>query len=172
VPENRPAIPRELRRRVLVEAGHRCAIPTCRNIPVEINHISEWATVKEHTFDNLIALCPNCHARYTKGEIDRKAMLMYKLNLGVVNSRYNDFERRVLEAFGEAWATNPDAREIQLPGGGMGLLYHYLVTDGLIADVTQATIEIMGVPAALTFRITPRGVDFVQKWFTAEPLEG
>lgn len=35
VPEDRPAIPAELRRRVLVKAGHRCAIPTCRRHPVE-----------------------------------------------------------------------------------------------------------------------------------------
>ncbi len=78
----RPAIPRQLERDVLVEAGHRCAIPTCKQTPVEIAHINPWETVREHTFDNLIALCPNCHDRYDKkGEIDRKAMLQYKANL-------------------------------------------------------------------------------------------
>ena len=78
----RPAIPRQLERDVLVEAGHRCAIPTCKQTPVQIAHIVPWETVREHTFDNLIALCPNCHDRYdNKGEIDRKAMLQYKANL-------------------------------------------------------------------------------------------
>jgi hypothetical protein len=52
-------------------------------VPVEINHIEPWSKVKQHTFDNLIALCPTCHARYMRGEIDRESMQMYKLNLGV-----------------------------------------------------------------------------------------
>jgi predicted restriction endonuclease len=70
----RPAIPRPLERDVLMEAGHRCAIPTCHQWPVEIAHIIPWDQVKEHSFDNLIALCPTCHSRFDKGEIDRRAM--------------------------------------------------------------------------------------------------
>jgi 5-methylcytosine-specific restriction endonuclease McrA len=75
MPENRPAIPAALKRQILVEAGHRCAIPVCRQVPVEIAHIVPWEKVKEHTFDNLIVLCPTCHTRFDKGEIDRKSML-------------------------------------------------------------------------------------------------
>ena len=67
---NRQTIPRQLEREVLMEAGHRCAIPTCRQTPVEIAHIVPWEQIQEHTFDNLIALCPTCHTRYDKGEID------------------------------------------------------------------------------------------------------
>ena len=64
--EQRPPIPADLKRRVLVEAGHRCAIPTCRQIPVEVAHIVPWSENKEHEFENLIALCPNCHDLYDK----------------------------------------------------------------------------------------------------------
>ncbi|MFG2215791.1 HNH endonuclease [Streptomyces sp. NPDC048685] len=80
---SRPAIPRELRRRVLIEAGHRCAIPTCRATPVEIAHIKPWAKVKKHEFKNLIALCPTCHTRFDDphNPLDRKAMRQYKANL-------------------------------------------------------------------------------------------
>ncbi|MFE4308355.1 HNH endonuclease [Streptomyces sp. NPDC056891] len=83
MPGNRPAIPRELRRRVLVEAGHRCAIPTCRATPVEIAHITPWAKVRRHEFANLIALCPTCHARFDDphNSLDRKAVRQYKANL-------------------------------------------------------------------------------------------
>ncbi|MFB1044363.1 HNH endonuclease [Streptomyces chrestomyceticus] len=79
----RPAVPRDLRRRVLVEAGHRCAIPTCRATPVEIAHIIPWAKVKKHEFSNLIALCPNCHTHFDSphGPLDRKSMREYKANL-------------------------------------------------------------------------------------------
>jgi hypothetical protein len=81
MPQNRPAIPRELDRRVRVEAGHRCAILTCRAFPIEIAHITPWRDTQKHEFANLIALCPNCHTLYDNGQIDRQAMLQHKLNL-------------------------------------------------------------------------------------------
>jgi len=57
--------------------------------------------VREHRFENLIPLCPTCHARYDRGDIDRLSMTGYKANLGVVASRYGEFERRVLDIFSE-----------------------------------------------------------------------
>ena len=79
--DSRPKIPADLRRRVLVEAGHRCAIHTCRHDNADIHHIEPWASCREHVFENLIALCPNCHRRADSGEIDRKALRMYKARL-------------------------------------------------------------------------------------------
>jgi hypothetical protein len=76
---DRPAIPAEMKRIVLVEAGHRCAIPHCSQTPVDVHHIISWEKCGEHSPDNLIALCPNCHRRAHSGEIDRKALMHYKL---------------------------------------------------------------------------------------------
>ena len=98
MPDGRPPIPRELERRILVEAGHRCAIPTCRAHPVEIAHIKPWSNVKEHTYENLIALCPTCHTRYDRGDIDRVSVREYKSRLKLQESE--TAERAVrLEAF-------------------------------------------------------------------------
>lgn len=95
MPADRPPVPRELERQVLVESGHRCAIPTCQAIPVDLAHIVPWSKVREHTFDNLIALCPTCHRRYDGGSIDRMSMLEYKRNLRLLASRYAvDVERQ------------------------------------------------------------------------------
>lgn len=80
----RPSIPVELRRTVLLEAGHRCAIPTCQHPEVDVHHIIPWSEVREHRLDNLIALCPNCHRRAERGQIDRKSLLRYKLRLGAL----------------------------------------------------------------------------------------
>ncbi|MFF3006713.1 HNH endonuclease [Kitasatospora sp. NPDC057940] len=85
MPANRPAIPRELDRRVRVEAGHCCAIQRCKWPIIEIAHIVPWSKVKRHEFDNLIALCPNCHTRYDRGEIDQTAMRQYKENLSLAS---------------------------------------------------------------------------------------
>lgn len=93
---DRPAIPAELRRRVLVEAGHRCAIPTCRYIEVDAHHIIPWEQCKKHEYENLIALCPNCHRRTEKGEIDRKSLRLYKANLRYTHDRFSQLEVDVL----------------------------------------------------------------------------
>ena len=90
--DSRPPIPADIRRRVLVEAGHRCAIPTCRHIDVDVHHIIEWAKAKAHEYDNLIALCPNCHRRAHKGDIDRKSLRLYKLNLRFAHDKFSQLE--------------------------------------------------------------------------------
>jgi len=89
---DRPAIPADVRRRVLVEAGHRCSIPTCRHIDVDVHHIIPWETCEEHRYENLIALCPNCHRRAGKGEIDRKSLRIYKANLRFTHDKFSQFE--------------------------------------------------------------------------------
>jgi hypothetical protein len=77
----RDAIPAEIRRDVLCEAGHRCAIPTCRYPDIDVHHIIPWEVRQSHDFENLIALCPNCHRRADAGEIDRKSLRWYKSQL-------------------------------------------------------------------------------------------
>lgn len=161
---SRPEIPRQLRRAVLVEAGHRCAIPTCHQTPVEAAHIIPWKIVKEHTFDNLIALCPTCHTRYDRGEIDRQSMLQYKANLSVLNNRYGDLEKRVLLIF----AQRPQQEEIWLDKWS-DLHLMYLLEDGLLEkDQSFKAITSRGV---IPYRITPKGREFIQKWLKAEELD-
>ncbi|MGW7452534.1 HNH endonuclease [Streptomyces sp. NPDC054787] len=74
----RTKVPRPLARQLFVEAGHRCAIPTCRATPLEIAHIVPWRRVQRHNHHNMIVLCPNCHTRFDRGDIDRQAMFRYK----------------------------------------------------------------------------------------------
>jgi HNH endonuclease len=82
----------------MVEAGYRCAIPICAaTVGLEVHHIVEVAKGGQDEFDNLILLCANCHSRVTKGEIDRPAVRMIKDNLGVLNHRYSESERRMME---------------------------------------------------------------------------
>lgn len=94
--DNRPRIAADIRRRVLVEAGHRCAIPSCRHIEVDIHHIIPWAQCQAHEYDNLIAICPNCHRRADRGEIDRKSLRLYKFNLRFAHDKYSQLEMDIL----------------------------------------------------------------------------
>jgi hypothetical protein len=165
----RPHLPRGLAREVKVEAGHRCAIPTCRRHPIEIAHIEPHKPDGANdVFENLIALCPTCHARYDNGEIDRPSMRLYKANLSVLNSRYSDYERRVLEFF----AARPGANAISLPGADFSLLY--LLQDGLLVDIGARGVSMRagGVELApKTYELTEKGRDFVNLWLGGNDLE-
>ncbi|MGI5165628.1 HNH endonuclease signature motif containing protein [Spirillospora sp. CA-253888] len=120
----------------MLEADHRCAIPTCRVVaPLNIEHIDDWARVQKHEFDNLIVLCANCHGlkkdKTNARHLDRKALRQYKANLGLLNARYGDFERRVIELF----ASNPGARVIKLTGGSdiNRIQLMHLLRDGMLS---------------------------------------
>lgn len=90
---SRQKIPANLKRKVLIEAGHRCAVPTCRSVVgVDIHHIVPWSRCKEHKYPNLIALCPNCHRMAEKGDIDKKSLYLYKNNLRFLYDKFTTFE--------------------------------------------------------------------------------
>lgn len=164
----RPPIPIAIERAVKIEAGHRCAIPTCRYNRVEIAHIVPWSETKEHLFENLIALCPNCHDLYDKDKkIDRKSMQIYKANLGLLNYRYAEFERRVLQIF----CDQPTAGFICLPGWHDFHVLH-LLKDGLLVKTEENSGCILGgVPSWEKYQLTNKGRQFVEDWKKARSLE-
>jgi HNH endonuclease len=155
----RPPIPVDLERAVLIECGHRCAIPTCRQVPVELAHIVPWSKCKTHTFDNLIALCPTCHTRYDSGDIDRKSMQLYKLNLLLVNSRYGDLEQRVIRRFVKDRQTDEFWWFAD-----MDILLLYLTDDGLLQDTGQT--RTVGGLVQKRYQLTKKGHDYVAQWPT------
>lgn len=164
----RPPIPIALERAVKVEAGHRCAIPTCRYPRVEIAHIVPWADVLEHQFENLIALCPNCHDLFDKDKkIDRRAMQIYKANLSLLNYRYGEFERRVLQLF----CDQPTADSVNLPGWHDIHVLH-LLKDGLLIKTDENSGCILaGIPSWEKYQLTVKGKQFVNDWKKAHSLE-
>ncbi len=164
----RPKIPKDLERKVKIEAGHRCAIPTCKFPRVEIAHITPWAEVNEHKFENLIALCPNCHELFDKDrKIDRKSMLIYKQNLGLLNSRYGEFERRILDLFCE----DQRANAIRLAGLSEIQVF-YLLKDGLLQkNGKDSGVKSSGVPTWEEYQLTAQGKTFIENLRQAHVLE-
>jgi len=157
--EERPPTPVELRRRVLVEAGHRCAIPTCRHIDVDVHHIVPWEQCKKHEYENLIALCPNCHRRADQGEIDRKSLRIYKANLRFAIDKYSQFEMDVLF---ELSMTRP-GRGLPFPSY-LNLLIKRLLDAGFVRIIENKT----GICAGLVkttpdfLVITDKGREFIE----------
>lgn len=153
----RPDIPADVERAVLIESGHRCAISTCRQVPVELAHIVPWSRCREHKFENLIALCPTCHTRYDRHEIDRKSMQVYKLNLQLVHSRYGDLEQRVIRGF----IKDRNASEFWW-FADMEILLLALLEDGLLRDNGQT--RMVGALIQRCYTLTPRGREYVDQW--------
>ncbi len=74
---DRPPIPTEIARAILVESGHRCAVCGA-SCPLERAHIIPWHQSKEHRAEDLICLCASCHERADLEKWGEKALRQYK----------------------------------------------------------------------------------------------
>jgi hypothetical protein len=149
------------KRMALAEAGHRCAIPTCRHPTHEIAHILHESENDDDSFANLIALCEKCQ----KKEIDAQAIRGYKRNLAILNSRYSEFERRVFDQIAET-----DRRSFIVEPGFDILLLH-AVNDGLLKQVELARVGAQrGEPTHYTYEVTDEGLDFINRYVCGEDI--
>ncbi|WP_300267183.1 HNH endonuclease signature motif containing protein [Microbacterium sp.] len=170
MPEGRPAIPAALQRALLEETGHRCAIPTCgATEALEFAHIEPWATVQEHSFENLIVLCANDHYRFDRGVITRISMQNYKANLALLHGRYSDVERRVLQMF----LLNADVHKLDdapmmTVAGGLRFLFYALVKDGVVDLHPVTGISMNGIPSHDVLVLTAKGAKIVDRMRDAE----
>jgi len=156
---NRDSIPADLKRKILVEAGHRCAITTCRSIVVDVHHIIPWEKCKKHEYNNLIALCPNCHRRADKGEIDRKSLRMYKNNLRFLYDKFTTFEIDVLFELNKI----PKEQAMQFPSYLILLIKRVLEVGYVQWIKTPAGVMIGGMKSNPDYlKITSEGREFVK----------
>jgi len=81
----RKAIPAEIRRAVLLEAGYSCANPTCHVPLLHAHHIDYVQNGGGDTEDNLIPLCPNCHSMVHNNVIPTEAVKTWKTMLVAAN---------------------------------------------------------------------------------------
>ncbi len=139
--DSRPPIPADIRRRVFVEAGHRCAIPTCRYIEVDVHHIIPWSQCQAHEYDNLICLCPNCHRRADRGEIDRKALRLYKMNLRFTHDKFSQIEVDILFELSKL----PPEQALIWPPFSLLLLKRLLDAKYIATTKSPAHMQISGI---------------------------
>jgi hypothetical protein len=171
---SRDTIPAEVKRAVLVEAGHRCAIPTCRATTTEIAHIVPWADTQDNSFENLIALCPNCHTRFDqKKEIDRLAVKMYKHNLGILNNRYGEFERRLFELLaksGERVFVLGAAGDLLVANAEKDGFFEDKHVQGMNFDIKSDSGYSKSFPMTFTYWVTDAGVEFIKRFASGNDI--
>ncbi|MBK8477805.1 MAG: HNH endonuclease [Opitutaceae bacterium] len=90
---DRKHIPIDITTAVLTQAGYRCAVPTCRGIlALDLHHIVEVSEGGGDTSDNLLALCPTCHALYHRKVIRRESIRAWKTTLMALS---HAFDKRI-----------------------------------------------------------------------------
>lgn len=95
--QNRIKIPESIKRAVRKRCGFGCVI--CGMQPYDYEHIIEYATVKEHTEENLTLLCSNHHAEKTRKNIQHIDLIEfnktpYNLTNKMSKSRYLYYSSR------------------------------------------------------------------------------
>ncbi|MFX0209773.1 MAG: HNH endonuclease [Candidatus Hodarchaeota archaeon] len=155
---NRPSIPVETKRRILIESGYRCAIPTCRFPIAQKAHIVSWAESKDHSYENLIALCPNCHTLYDSGKIEKAAIIAYKKKLMFLNEVYSRFELDVLDYL-------KTHKRALIPGE---LLIKRLLEEKIVEHEEEIMIQGFGdgkdILGILSVILTEKGKKLLEDW--------
>jgi hypothetical protein len=85
----------DVRHLVLHESGYRCGNPACRSIlTLDIHHLERVSEGGPDSPDNLLALCPNCHALHHRGEIPIDSIRAWKMLHLTINEA---FDRKTLD---------------------------------------------------------------------------
>lgn len=153
----RQHIPESVKRQVLIESGYRCAVPTCRNIlAIDLHHIIEVKDNGASDPSNLLALCPTCHALYTRGEIGKEAISAWKTMLVGLNSAF-DRESITNLLFLKKLSENV----LCISGDGV-LKFSHLIASGWVSFV----IKMQNGPLLLyEVRLTDKGNRIIDAWF-------
>jgi hypothetical protein len=122
----------------MCEAGHRCAIPSCRHPTVDVHHIVPWEDRKSHDFENLIALCPNCHRRADSGAIDRKSLRWYKSQLSAAIGAIGSTVHRPEDTTGRI-------HEVQVGNPGYEFQFEYPVFQEQGIQPVEKELELLGI---------------------------
>src|SRR6266849_3397548 len=154
----RTTIPINVKREVLAKAGYRCAVPTCRTIlAIDLNHIIEVQDGGPNELPNLLALCPNCHALYTRGTISRDAINVWKTILVALNHAF-DKESISNLLFLKRTINN----QVAVSGDGV-LKFSHLIASGL---ATHQLFVQNGPLYTYVVRLTDKGNRIIDAWFS------
>ena len=109
----RKALPIDTRHRVLHESGYKCGNPACHSIlTLDIHHMERVADDGSDGPDNLLPLCPNCHALHHRGEIPGASVRAWKMLLLSINEAFDKRTVALLQTIG-------NVGEIYLSGDGL-----------------------------------------------------
>jgi hypothetical protein len=160
----RQTITTSARREALIEAGYRCAVPTCRTIlAVDLHHLVLVSQGGGNDVSNLLALCPNCHALHHRGNIPPDAIRVWKGMLVSLNEGIGRDAKELLLLL----ALAPQQRPEWFTSDGVLRLAPMIVA-GLV-EVTPGPREVAiggsyPWPGAYRVDLTEKGLAVIAAW--------
>jgi len=135
-----------------------------------MEHIDDWASVKEHKFENMIVLCATCHSRVTSKEIHKDAIRTYKRNLAIISGRYSLYEIRLFQAV----YSKIDEQPLSFRIAENDFLHVKGAVDDKLFQVVKLglSVSIGGVSVSpLELVLTDLGRTFIRQFFEGKLIE-
>ena len=174
---SRPYISPAVRQQVQIEAGYRCANPRCREIVVhDMHHIVPVKEDGENTPDNLIVLCPTCHALVHREGIPQRAILAWKGLLVSLNNPHRVSADLLLTLYKEQKRIDDESKKkeqtappFRFSGDSLGFLSG-LLTSGLIEISRRfsGASYFGGSYPTFEVRLTDKGNALVSAWVAGD----
>lgn len=156
-PVERMNLSLKVRTVVLTEAGYRCAVPTCRQIlALDIHHMYQVSEGGGNDPENLIALCPMCHAMYHRGNISSDAINAYKSMLVALSRAFD------LDAVDRLLFLNGCTKDFLVVSGDGLLHFGRLIAAGLASMEQKANNNWQIV--TYTVNISEKGRQIIDAW--------
>jgi len=153
----RQNIPIHTKTQVLHEAGYMCANPVCRTVlTLDIHHMEYVSEGGSNSADNLLPLCPNCHALHHSGEIPRESIRTWKMLLLSLNEAFNRKAIDILLALDKlGW--------IMMSGDGL-LETAPLVASGLVTATCHQEVSAGVRHVSYELKFAEKGRLFIDAW--------
>jgi hypothetical protein len=156
-PLERQNLPLKIKTIVLTESGYRCAVPTCRGIlALDMHHIWEVNAGGGDDPDNLIALCPTCHALYHRGTISADSIYLWKAMLVAITRAFD------LESIDKLLFLEKCNKDFLIVSGDGLLHFARLIAAGLANVVLKANNNFQIVTYAVN--ISDKGKQLIEAW--------
>jgi HNH endonuclease len=152
----RKAVPKATAIQVLTEAGYRCAVPTCRQIlAIDIHHMVEVSEGGGNEPENLLPLCPTCHALHHRGTIPSDAIYAWK---ATIVSLSQAFDTQAIDDL--LFLANPDVANNLLVCDGVAR-FSRLIGAGL----ARFAVDMRNGPLIMYhIGLTDKGAHLIEAW--------
>ena len=156
-------VPLDMKRLVLHEAGYKCANPCCRYpLTLDVHHLYYVSAGGSNLADNLLPLCPNCHAGHHNGNISTESLRAWKMLLLALNEAFDRSAIDLLLMIAQL------ERIRGITGDGLSA-YSALAASGLLA-IKRDSVSPVGVISdrldkdIFTVGLSEKGKLFVEGW--------
>lgn len=157
----RRRLPLDIKQIILHESGFQCANPNCRHtLTLDIHHLDSISDGGTNDPQNLIALCPNCHAGFHRGDIPKASIRAWKL---LAVSLSEGLGRRAVEVLLALDKTGP----LMIDGDGVLTVASLIASDLVALQSNTKRGGLWGSQTGLPayeLKLTPKGQIVVRGW--------